>query len=108
MEAREFILDTIAAKLKRERGLSIVREEFRGKMPDGVIKSSNTTLGVILSFIDEPWSEMERRIKEFLEVDATVYILIQKGRMKEVTDRLWKSSLFNKVKLMTWDMVVGF
>ncbi len=108
MEAKEFIIHTIATKLRRERGLSIVREDFRGKRPDGVIKSSNTVLGVMLSFLDEPWSEMEKRIKEFLELDATVYILVQKGRRKEVTDRLWKSSLLNRVKLITWDMVVGF
>ena len=108
MEAKELLLDLIGAKLRRDRGLRLVRDEFKGKRPDGVIKSGDTVMGIVLCLFDESQGEIERKVKEFLGLDTTVYLLLQKGRRKEVTDMLWRSSLLNRVKIITWDVQIGF
>ena len=108
MEAKDLLLHLISAKLRRERGLRLVVEGFRGKRPDAVLKSGDTVMGIVLCIFDEPPEEIERKIRDLLGLDTTVYLLLQKGRRKEVTDVLWKTSLLNRVKIMTWDIQIGF
>lgn len=108
MKAKDLLIDLISAKLRRERGLRLAREGFKGKMPDAVLKSSDTVMGIVLSLFDESPEEMERRIREFLDLGTTVYLLLQRGKRKEIMEMLWKSSLLNKVKIMTWDIQIGF
>ncbi len=106
MELKDLILDLIAQKLKREKHMDLVVEDFAGKRPDAVLKSSGSTLGLLLAVFDESEDEVAERVEEFRGLGAPVYLLVQKGRQKAITNMLFKRSLFD-VKVVTWDIQVG-
>ena len=106
MELKDLILELIAAKLKREKNMDLVKEDFSGKSPDAVLKSSGSILGIVLAVFNESDDEIENRVEEFRGLGVPVYLLVQKGRHKAVTNMLFKRSLFD-VKVVTWDIQVG-
>ncbi|MFQ5442891.1 MAG: hypothetical protein ACE5EB_09260, partial [Thermodesulfobacteriota bacterium] len=65
MELKDFLLDLISAKLKREKHMELAFEEVGGKRPDAVMKSSGSILGVILMAFDEADEDIVKRIEEF-------------------------------------------
>lgn len=108
MELKDFLISLVSSKLKRERGIELTPGEFKGKTPDALLVSSKTVMGVILVFFDEPKDGIERRLKDFIDLGVSTYALVQKNKQKAMTDILWQSSLMHKVKVITWDIQIGF
>ncbi len=108
MELKQFLFRVVSSKLKKERNIELVQGEFEGKTPDGILKSGDTIIGVILCFFNETGDEIEKHLREFIDSGVTVYALVQKGRHMEMTNLLWKASLVNKVKIITWDITISF
>jgi len=106
MELKDFLLELISAKLKREKHMELAFEEVGGKRPDAVMKSSGSILGVILMAFDEPDTDILKRIEEFRGLDHPLYLLVKKGTHRAVTDMLFKRSIYD-VKVVTWDIEVG-
>ena len=106
MEAKDFLLQGISAKLKWTKNLDLSFEDFSGKRVDAVMKSSGSTVGLILMVFDEGEEEIEKRVRELRGLGPPVYLLVKKGRHKGLTDMLFNKSIFD-VKVVTWDIEVG-
>lgn len=108
MELKDFLISVVSSKLKRERGIELTPGEVEGKRPDALLVSSQTVIGVILVFFDESKDEIEGRLKAFIDLGVSTYALVHKNKQKVMTDMLWQSSLMHKVKVITWDIQIGF
>ncbi len=104
---KNFIKENISKRF-RERGLKV--EDYVGEFkvslfPSFVIKSGSVNMGYVFIVLDDQDLLGVRELKEFKE---QFYIVVEKGKEKQLTSLLIDLGIAGRVRLIPWEFKVYF